>query len=401
MKKFTVDEIQNKFDSLPEELQEAITSSDVNDALEDIAKQNGLQLDQLGELVDLVGLIILGLVPSSDFIREFSREAEVSEKQARRIAEDVNGQIFAKLRTSIRIIETRENTSNYSEDNGFISNLQNSRNNTFPPKPPHIADLEKAGGFTIEHDGVNNLGRGVGDEEGVGSDNLRAVPARNKWSPLGQTVIPTRNLGSIPVTPPNQQNVATNTVPASVSAPIQDQNPNPFTAPISTPVPPPTPTIPKKIENPTPIVNQNPVAETKPEIKTNIQEEIEKEIASALKAENISPIKTEKTTPVVPEIPTEKVSSEPLADQLLSMLNKKTVEKDDVQTEKREGSVGEKISTIPNNLPIEKTTDIPQPTVANVPPPIKIPTNPNPLSPKPPLPQSKPRSFDPYREPIK
>jgi hypothetical protein len=72
MRNFTIEEINDRFNSLSPELQSIITSPAIKEGLEQIAQKNGLKLDELGVMVDLVGLIILGLLSPTEFIEEFS-----------------------------------------------------------------------------------------------------------------------------------------------------------------------------------------------------------------------------------------------------------------------------------------------------------------------------------------
>ncbi len=128
MKQFTVEQLQDQFTKLPKDLQEAISSTEVHDSILKIGSKYGLHVDQLGEMVDLVGLIMLGLSSSKSFVRDFSQQSGVKEDIALSIAEDVNSQVFGKIRMSMQSIEKA------AEE----------------PKDSSLADLERVGGFSIE-----------------------------------------------------------------------------------------------------------------------------------------------------------------------------------------------------------------------------------------------------------
>ena len=70
MKQFTSEEIQAQFEKLPKNVQEALTSTDVNDKVKSIAEKYNLHMDQLTELVDEVGIIMLGLQKPSLFVTD-------------------------------------------------------------------------------------------------------------------------------------------------------------------------------------------------------------------------------------------------------------------------------------------------------------------------------------------
>jgi len=147
MLKFTTEQIQSQFGKLPKDLQNAISSTEVHDSIVAIGNKYGLHVDQLGEMVDLVGLIMLGLSPSKDFVKNFSQESGVKNDIASSIAEDINREVFDKIRTSMRAIEDNKESV---EDHANAKPQQS------------MADLERVGGFTIEPTGQNGNSNGGG-----------------------------------------------------------------------------------------------------------------------------------------------------------------------------------------------------------------------------------------------
>ncbi len=154
MKNFSIEEINNRFNSLSPELQNIITSPAVKESLELIAQKNGLKIDELGIMVDLVGLIILGLMSPTDFVEEFSSETGITEKSARVLVADLNSELFAKMRTSMR-----ESEEKYKAPPTIINNQPPIEKNPYREsvfvKPAPVVesfhtDLEKAGDFKIE-----------------------------------------------------------------------------------------------------------------------------------------------------------------------------------------------------------------------------------------------------------
>ncbi|MES2314619.1 MAG: hypothetical protein V4524_01630 [Patescibacteria group bacterium] len=135
MRQFTSEEIQAKFEQLPKGVQDAITSTDVHDGLIAISKKYNLMLDQEGELVDQVGLIMLGLSPSSSFVGNFANSAGVPVKTATALADDINKDIFSKIKTLMR--STQENIEKASNASS-------------------VSDLEHAGDFTVEPEQGSN-----------------------------------------------------------------------------------------------------------------------------------------------------------------------------------------------------------------------------------------------------
>ena len=133
MRQFTQQEIQDQFDRLPTEIQDAINASDLPDKISGIGKKYALHTDQLGELVDEIGLVILGLRRSSDFIGDIISRLSINSKDANAIAGDVNTVIFSTIKTHIQNVE-RQVT-----DEADMSQAASD-----------ISTLERAGNFTVE-----------------------------------------------------------------------------------------------------------------------------------------------------------------------------------------------------------------------------------------------------------
>ncbi len=147
MHEFTQEEVQEKFDKLPKQVQDAITSTDVNDKILEIGRKYALLLDKIEELADETGLVMLGLEKSTDFVDHISSRCGVNKNAADNIVQDINIDIFSKIRDFMR-----ESGKHKRED--F----------TPPPKRtfPTFSALENAGKFEIE--------------KGAGFTNLAEIP---------------------------------------------------------------------------------------------------------------------------------------------------------------------------------------------------------------------------------
>ena len=96
------EELTKKLKSLPQDLQDAFFSDDVSQNIIDIGKTHGLMLDKTGILGDETTLIMLGVVPTSDFIKNLSEKLGVDKEKAKAIAEDINQKVFQQVRASLR-----------------------------------------------------------------------------------------------------------------------------------------------------------------------------------------------------------------------------------------------------------------------------------------------------------
>jgi hypothetical protein len=150
--------LEEKYKSLPEDIQLAMASTDVSKTIMEIAQKHGLFIDQADELSDEVSYVMLGLKKSKDFIKTISKVLEIDEKRAIEIAQDINKEIFDKMRDSLKKIEGLDEEG-FNEESGNVA----------PEKPQLgqgeetmmtdtekaqqksvISAVEKAGGFIID-----------------------------------------------------------------------------------------------------------------------------------------------------------------------------------------------------------------------------------------------------------
>lgn len=133
--------LEEKMSQLSPEMQSALTSIEVSQAVQNISKKYDLKIDQEGILFDHVAYMMLGLLSSEKFVSEFSKESQINEEKSRLIAQDINEEVFNKIRTSMRQIESYENEDNKEETGKLDSS---------------IPAIEQAGGFSIEKDTTPN-----------------------------------------------------------------------------------------------------------------------------------------------------------------------------------------------------------------------------------------------------
>ncbi len=99
---FTAEQIQKKFESLPEDVKKAVSSVDTTDTLIDIGEKYKLHVDKMGELVDETTLVMLGFKPTSGFVNSVKSRLGISQEVAEGVVKDVNEQILVKVRESLR-----------------------------------------------------------------------------------------------------------------------------------------------------------------------------------------------------------------------------------------------------------------------------------------------------------
>jgi len=132
--------IEDKFKQLPEEIQMAMTSTDVTKLIKKIGDRHGLRIDQESILYDLTSYVMLGLIPSKEFVKTLSKEAGVEELTSKKIAEDINMEVLSQIKSGIQATQTAQSNDVTSEHSNATD----------------IASIERAGGFSIERGGLEN-----------------------------------------------------------------------------------------------------------------------------------------------------------------------------------------------------------------------------------------------------
>ena len=131
--------LEEQFKSLPKEVQAVLTSTETAETIKAISQRNGLKIDQESTLFDLVADVLLGNLPSKEFVKNFSDKADLSTEKAREVAEEINTEIFGQIRLSMRLAgEKAESASEQQKQSQSVT------------------DLERIGGFTIEKEEMTN-----------------------------------------------------------------------------------------------------------------------------------------------------------------------------------------------------------------------------------------------------
>jgi len=93
MVEYTRDQFLELYKDLPEELQEAMGSDRTTDTIKRLSNEEELNDEQHSAFVKLVGDVLLGLVPPSEFKEELVK-ADIKEESAKKIDQAVRRFIF-------------------------------------------------------------------------------------------------------------------------------------------------------------------------------------------------------------------------------------------------------------------------------------------------------------------
>ena len=195
MHEYTDDQIQERYNELPQEIRDVLTSDGVLESIKSIAKKNNLVIDEIGDLVDQVVLILLGFAKSSTFPEDLTKRIPIDIEQAKTIAVELNESVFAPIRN--KMMEPKEDVK--------------------PPEkaPKPVSSLEKVGNFTIEPDARDQKmpqnKPSIATPQPVNRlvDQLMSAPAaipeekiaKTAWQPISTTPPVVETM--VPTPPPN------------------------------------------------------------------------------------------------------------------------------------------------------------------------------------------------------
>lgn len=96
--------IKEQLKKLPKDLKDAISSVDLRDKIRKISEKHHLHIDQAGNLENETAFVMIGLEPTADYKENLKRELNISRDRAQAITADIDKEIFARVRQSLKKI---------------------------------------------------------------------------------------------------------------------------------------------------------------------------------------------------------------------------------------------------------------------------------------------------------
>lgn len=99
--------IDEQMNRIPNEVKEAILSVDYDKKLQEITKNQKLLIDQAAKLAIETSLVLIGLVPITDYVANLEKNLELSSEKAESIAAEVNEKIFKNIRKHLEEMDEK------------------------------------------------------------------------------------------------------------------------------------------------------------------------------------------------------------------------------------------------------------------------------------------------------
>lgn len=116
-------QLRERFSKLPPEIKDAIASVETANVIRSISHKYNLHIDQMGELADETGLLMLGLTKPQDYVDNLFRRLKTTYPKAKDIAKDVNEEIFKPIKESLMKVHSPITEANEEEAVEATTNL--------------------------------------------------------------------------------------------------------------------------------------------------------------------------------------------------------------------------------------------------------------------------------------
>ena len=134
-------EFKDYIETLPPELKQAIYSIDYPEKLQQIVKNNKLMIDQAGKLEAETTLVMAGVEPLDNYVKNLVVNLGLSNIQASSVAHDVNELIFKNIRESLKKINEQTKEDEKIIEQGIVETSPKTANPT-PTKEDLLAGIE-------------------------------------------------------------------------------------------------------------------------------------------------------------------------------------------------------------------------------------------------------------------
>lgn len=164
MTNYDAKQFREIYSKLPEELKDAISSADTSERIIEIGTKHKLTVDKIGLVGNETARVMLGMTHPNHFIANLSDRLGIDKQKSRDIANDINEQIFKKVRDSLRKIHGI--TDKGEEEKAPQSLVPQAVDGILPSEPMEhrediLKEIEKDHAVESEHNDIPAILKGV------------------------------------------------------------------------------------------------------------------------------------------------------------------------------------------------------------------------------------------------
>ncbi len=206
----TIEELQKKFESLPEDLRWAIMAANVDENITEIGKEFNLNVEQMGQLSLETHAVMFGYTHPDKFEESVKASMQLPDEKNKAIVNAVNEKILKNIREQLMALSgVKKETPDQPTDNAESIAMAD-RKDTEILKSAQIEIMPARNAFGITNAGgpdeINSPSPLLNKERGQGgevlekrNDMLSKVENPNLINPVSPTAKGEVNLNSIPM----------------------------------------------------------------------------------------------------------------------------------------------------------------------------------------------------------
>ncbi len=107
--KLTSEQFWKLYEKLPQELKDALFAEETGNYILEICKRYEIE-ENLEKIVDLVGQVLVGVLPPEEFQESLEKELELEKEIAKKVAQEINRFIFYPVKPALEQIYKLEIT---------------------------------------------------------------------------------------------------------------------------------------------------------------------------------------------------------------------------------------------------------------------------------------------------
>lgn len=100
----TKDTLLEAYERLPAKIQAVIADAETEKKVLAIGEQEQLHVDQLGQLADETGLVLLGIAPPTEFINHLQTRLGIEKTKAQSLAQAINERVFLPIQDALKTL---------------------------------------------------------------------------------------------------------------------------------------------------------------------------------------------------------------------------------------------------------------------------------------------------------
>jgi hypothetical protein len=106
-KEYSKEKFWKLYETLPQELKNALFAEETGDNIEDVCKKNDAE-ESMGEIVDYVGKVLVGVLSPADFKEALEKDLGIDPEKARKIDQEIFRTIFYPVKPALEQISKAE-----------------------------------------------------------------------------------------------------------------------------------------------------------------------------------------------------------------------------------------------------------------------------------------------------